>query len=481
MMNPRVVARPLARALWAALIATAAITAPAAAWEYPLLPHVNSLAFFPETPNSESNTFAYLSAYYPGECWRVVDSTLVDSAHVRVTIRRSNDCPGTDSLSYWTRLFNLGVLAGGMHELTVHCTVLDADLPPAEEEITVPFEVASGPPPPPPPPPNWTPLLEQIQVTGAEPGHSVTLTINGFKPFECTFIHDDHVVDQTRVEVSFDWQATCADTARRWSRSFDMGVYPLGYHEILIHLSVMRGDSATTEDHVAAFRVRDPNEPPPVDSVTITVNSLVYEPANPTSEDPITLHVSGSYPPYFCGEYVQSGRFGDTIELVMRPDRDCTDTVRAFAHSIALGTLPAGDYAFTLETIWQLWGGSIAPRYWPAPLHVRGDSIPPPPPPGPPDDSLHTTLSSSKPNPFRDQTQFAVSLADPTEATVAVYDLAGRLVNTIHRGTLPRGTTFLAWNGRRQNGARAPQGIYFYQLTLPGRVVHRRVVLLDGP
>jgi hypothetical protein len=163
----------------------------------------------------------------------------------------------------------------------------------------------------------------------------------------------------------------------------------------------------------------------------------------------------------------------------LEPVRDCTDTARTWEHTFNLGKLRAGDHRLQLTTIWQLYG-TASYRYWPISFSVRATG-PPPDTTGPPVDSLNATLSSSKPNPFRYQTEFAVSLADPTDATVAVYDLAGRLVSTIHRGPLPRGTTFLKWNGRRQDGARASQGIYFYQLTLPGRVVHRRVVLLDAP
>ena len=59
-------ARELASAL-AITVALAAGLAPGAAraWEYPLLPHVNGLAFFPETPNTEGRLSALLSAYYP--------------------------------------------------------------------------------------------------------------------------------------------------------------------------------------------------------------------------------------------------------------------------------------------------------------------------------------------------------------------------------------------------------------------------------
>src|SRR4029077_19365646 len=94
-------------------------------------------------------------------------------------------------------------------------------------------------------------------------------------------------------------------------------------------------------------------------------------------------------------------------------------------------------------------------------------------PPPPPIDSSRTGLSASHPNPFRDQTSFSVSLDNAQIVDVAVFDLLGRRVTTIHRGLLPQGTSNLAWSGRRQDGSRAPGGIYFYRLTLPDRVVHR--------
>jgi flagellar hook assembly protein FlgD len=62
-----------------------------------------------------------------------------------------------------------------------------------------------------------------------------------------------------------------------------------------------------------------------------------------------------------------------------------------------------------------------------------------------------------------------------------VFDVVGRRVVTIHKGMLPQGTSQLAWNGRRQDGSRAPGGIYFYRLTLQDRVIHRQVVLLGTP
>jgi hypothetical protein len=472
----RVIARPFRRALVPVLLASASLAAPAAAWEYPLLPHIQGLAFFPEQPSTEYNTFVLLSAVYPNECWEVVDSTQVDSTAVSVTIRRATGCP--DTLSTWMRGFHLGFLAAGMHQLTVTCIVLDGEQT-AIEEITVPFEVVAGPPPPPPPPPLDTlPILEVYFVSGAEPNHPVTLTLWGFKPFECTIIHNERVVEQRYVEIMMDWQPTCEDTARRWTRSLDLGVFPIGVHELPVNFWVFDGDSLRILTRRIQFEVKDPNEPSPVDSVTVTVHGYSLTPPDPNENSPIRLTVRGSYPPYFCGE-ILVGRLDPRFELIMRPVRDCTDTTRAWEYTFELGKLPAGEHRLELKTIWRLIGFD-ALRAWPIAFSVRGTGEPPTPP-GPPPDSLQAALSSSKPNPFRDQTTFGVSLADPATAEVSVYDIAGRYVATLHRGMLPRGTTYLTWNGRRRDGSRAAQGIYFYQLVLPDRVARRRVVLLDAP
>jgi len=334
---------------------------PAAAWQYPLLPHVNGLAFFPETPNTASHVTALLSAYYLNECWQLVDTVRVDSAHVRVTVQRTVGC--ADTVSGWTHAFDLGTFAAGIHDLTVHCTVLDGSQPPGEEEITVPYEVVnwSGPPAPPPPPPYTLPLLEIVALPEALPGAPVTLTLYGFTPFECTLIHDEHVQGQEAVYATFDRQTSCADTTGRWQRSFALGTFAEGDYPVAIHLLVNDTDSS-------------------------------YE---------------------------------------------------ATSSAVA---------------------------------HVHGTAPPPPP-----IDSSLAGMSSSHPNPFRDQSSFSVSLDQAQSVDVGVFDLLGRRVVTIHHGVLPMGTSLLAWNGRRQDGSRAPGGIYFYQLTLQDRVIHRQVVLLGTP
>jgi hypothetical protein len=350
-----------------ALLGLALAAGTASAWTYPLLPHVQGLAFFPERPNDAQSTSFLLSAVYPHECWQLVDGQLTDSAHVRVTLAPGTTC--NDSGSTWTAGWDLGLLVAGTHTLTVHATVQNGTLYPAEEEITVPFDVSVAAPPPPPPPPGpgidtVTTLVNYIETTPGAPmlGDRVTVRFRGRYPFECGTLADASNADPANLSLTLATAPPCSDTSRVWDRSFDLGVPTAGDHVALLHLHV----PSLAMDRVQgfAFRVTDPNAPPP---------------------------------------------------------------------------------------------------------------------PPPPIDSLEAGLSASAPNPFRDRTTFAVSLADPTLAEVAVFDLGGRRVATIQRGTLPRGTSNLAWDGRRQDGSRAAGGIYFYRLTLPSRVVTRRVVLLGAP
>ena len=352
-----------------------ALVAPRAAraWEYPLLPHVQGLAFFPERLNDQDSTSFLLSAYYPDECFQLVDARLVDLEHVSVRIAPATGC--TDTVSSWTKGFGLGILAAGIHQLTVHAVVHLPSRDTLVEEITVPYEVVHGvpgPPPPPPPPPvggDWEgALLLEAEFTPGAPllGDSVSVSLRGRYPFACGAVTSDSVAGPDHLPVTLHELSSCADTSRTWTRTFALGTPSVGEHWVTVDFHVQWADSVSDRLRFLRYTVTDPNAPPP----------------------------------------------------------------------------------------------------------------PPPPPPG---DSLAAGLSASHPNPFTEQTTFAVSLADPTMADVAVYDLSGRIVAPIHHGVLPRGTSVLAWNGRRADGSRAPGGIYFYRLVLPHRVANRRVVLLGTP
>jgi hypothetical protein len=90
-------------------------------------------------------------------------------------------------------------------------------------------------------------------------------------------------------------------------------------------------------------------------------------------------------------------------------------------------------------------------------------------------------LTESRPNPFAATTTFAVTLDRPGPVEVAIFDLSGRRVATLHRGELPAGARDFSWNGRLADGLRARDGVYFYRAIAGPEAQSRKLVLLRQP
>ena len=67
------------------------------------------------------------------------------------------------------------------------------------------------------------------------------------------------------------------------------------------------------------------------------------------------------------------------------------------------------------------------------------------------------------PNPLYSTAQIGFSTGDAGEASVWVFSLDGRLVQTIHRGILDQGTHSFSWDA-----SEVPSGVYFLRVTAPG-------------
>ncbi|MBD3366935.1 MAG: T9SS type A sorting domain-containing protein [Candidatus Eisenbacteria bacterium] len=82
------------------------------------------------------------------------------------------------------------------------------------------------------------------------------------------------------------------------------------------------------------------------------------------------------------------------------------------------------------------------------------------------------------PNPFNPRATVEYTVPSAGRVTLAVYDLAGRLVATLvddERGPGPHEAT---WNGTTDGGARAASGVYFVKLTTKTTEATERLVLL---
>jgi aminopeptidase N len=87
-------------------------------------------------------------------------------------------------------------------------------------------------------------------------------------------------------------------------------------------------------------------------------------------------------------------------------------------------------------------------------------------------------LSQSRPNPFGPSTTIGFSLAQPGQATLRIYDSAGRLTAKLLDGVVEAGPHQVPWDGRARDGARVAPGVYFYRLEAADRTLMGRMTLL---
>ncbi len=87
-------------------------------------------------------------------------------------------------------------------------------------------------------------------------------------------------------------------------------------------------------------------------------------------------------------------------------------------------------------------------------------------------------LQQNYPNPFNPGTDIQFSIPRPSETTLTVYDIRGRLVNTVMHEYLSAGSYTHHWDGRDESGRPVSSGIYMYKLQTSESVTTKRMVLL---
>ncbi len=73
-------------------------------------------------------------------------------------------------------------------------------------------------------------------------------------------------------------------------------------------------------------------------------------------------------------------------------------------------------------------------------------------------------LAAPWPNPFRARCALRFALPRDGEARLRVFDVAGRLVRTLHQGRITAGSHVRVWDGLDDRGSRSRAGMYFYRL-----------------
>ncbi len=65
------------------------------------------------------------------------------------------------------------------------------------------------------------------------------------------------------------------------------------------------------------------------------------------------------------------------------------------------------------------------------------------------------------PNPFNGVIKLEIELGSAVQGELAIYDISGRKINTLSRGSFPAGIRLFQWDGRNRYNNQMPSGVYF--------------------
>ena len=87
-------------------------------------------------------------------------------------------------------------------------------------------------------------------------------------------------------------------------------------------------------------------------------------------------------------------------------------------------------------------------------------------------------LTQNYPNPFNPSTTINFSVPSLSDVNISVYDINGKLVNTLLNNTVSAGSYDVVWNGDDLNGNKVSSGIYMYNLTIGTKSNTNKMILV---
>ena len=73
-------------------------------------------------------------------------------------------------------------------------------------------------------------------------------------------------------------------------------------------------------------------------------------------------------------------------------------------------------------------------------------------------------ISTNYPNPFSEQTTISFNLDQNSFVTLRIFDLSGKVVQTLINKQMTNGQHSVIWNGNNSSGKELPSGFYFYEI-----------------
>jgi glucose/arabinose dehydrogenase len=91
---------------------------------------------------------------------------------------------------------------------------------------------------------------------------------------------------------------------------------------------------------------------------------------------------------------------------------------------------------------------------------------------------LSVNLEQNYPNPFNPETHISYSLSKSAQVKLEIFNQIGERIKQLVNEYRNSGTYNIVWNGKMDNGAKAPSGVYFYRLQADDFSVSKKLILL---
>lgn len=87
-------------------------------------------------------------------------------------------------------------------------------------------------------------------------------------------------------------------------------------------------------------------------------------------------------------------------------------------------------------------------------------------------------LLQNNPNPFQAQTVISYHIPNKSTVSLRIYNITGQLVQTLTNGVHEPGVYRVIWNGQDRHRRQVSSGVYFYQLTVDGESIIKKMIMV---
>jgi hypothetical protein len=89
-----------------------------------------------------------------------------------------------------------------------------------------------------------------------------------------------------------------------------------------------------------------------------------------------------------------------------------------------------------------------------------------------------TSLNGNYPNPFNPETTISFSLKEPAMVSIQIFNVQGKLVNTLVNEDMTAGNYTVIWDGKDSGGRNVASGVYYYRMIAGKYSSTRKMIML---